>query len=74
MRQYKQYKNKTKGDIVLMRPYLEGERIFGKVSITMQDAENGSPKTGDMIAMNHGDSEDLWLASRYYFENNYEGI
>jgi hypothetical protein len=42
------------------------------VSISEADRLNGSPKQGDMIAVNPKDATDMWLVSKEYFEANYE--
>ena len=42
------------------------------VSISDADKEAGSPKLGDMIAINPKDSNDRWLVAQQFFEENYE--
>ena len=42
------------------------------VSISQADLDNGSPKTGDMIAripLNHNDQ---WLVAKQYFDDNFK--
>ena len=41
------------------------------VSISDADKKNGSPKAGDMIAVNPNDPADSWLVAEKYFEDNY---
>lgn len=45
-----------------------------KVSISDVDQQNGSPKTGDMIARNPKNHNDQWLVAKKYFEDNFEEI
>jgi hypothetical protein len=42
------------------------------VSVSDADKKNGSPKPGDMIAINIKDTTDFWLVAEEYFKNNYE--
>jgi hypothetical protein len=42
------------------------------VSISEADKSNGSPKHGDMIAVNPKDATDMWLVAKDFFEENYE--
>ena len=42
------------------------------VSISQTDKENGSPKIGDMIAINPNFGNDRWLIDSQFFEENYE--
>lgn len=56
----------------LMKPYQPGESL-DSVSISQEDKENGSPKEGDMIAINEKNHEDKWLISKEFFEENYLG-
>lgn len=55
-----------------MRPYVEGEQLSDRVSISQSDKEAGSPKVGDMIARNPKNHEDQWLVAKEYFEENFE--
>lgn len=54
-----------------MRPYEKGEDLGERVSISAADAENGSPRLGDMIARNPEDHSDQWLVAKEYFEKNF---
>lgn len=45
-----------------------------KVSISVADKANGSPKIGDMIARNPKNHNDQWLVAKQYFEDNFEPI
>jgi hypothetical protein len=42
------------------------------VSISDSDKTNGSPKVGDMIAINKNDPTDRWLVAEKFFNDNYE--
>ena len=71
MTEFKQY---GRISISEMRPYVKGEILDGKVSISQADKDNGSPKVGDMIARNPKNHEDQWLVAKQYFEDNLEEI
>lgn len=71
MSKFKQYRRKN---ISEMRPYIEGEPLDSKVSISEADLKAGSPKAGDMIARNPKNHEDQWLVSKEYYEENFEPI
>ena len=43
-----------------------------RVSVSASDAEDGSPKIGDMIARNPANHEDKWLVAADYFAVNFE--
>jgi len=58
--------------IQMMRPYIEGEQLPDKVSISEADRLNGSPKVGDMIAVNPQSPDDMWLVAEKFFKDNYE--
>jgi hypothetical protein len=45
-----------------------------KVSISVEDLANGSPKIGDMIARNPKNHNDQWLVAQQYFSDNFEPI
>jgi hypothetical protein len=68
---FRQYRRKQ---IAELRPYVPGETLSGRVSISAADRENGSPKEGDMIARNPAAHDDQWLVSKDYFEANFEPI
>ncbi|MEE8208063.1 MAG: hypothetical protein V3T88_03795 [Nitrosomonadaceae bacterium] len=63
-------KNYIKKQVQPMTPWLEG-MYTGDVSISAPDALNGSPKAGDMIAINPNNSEDKWLVAAKFFNENY---
>lgn len=44
------------------------------VSISEADRNNGSPKTGDMIAVNPNLNGDRWLVAEKFFNDNYEEV
>lgn len=69
MSEFKQYR---RTNLAEMRPFVEGEDLDGKVSISQEDRLMGSPKPGDMIARNPKNHEDQWLVSEQYFNDNFE--
>jgi len=71
MSEFKQYR---RTNIAEMRPYIEGEALFDRVSISEADRNNGSPKQGDMIARNPKNHDDQWLVSASYFLANFEPL
>lgn len=44
------------------------------VSISEADKLSGSPKVGDMIAVNKNDATDMWLVAEKFFKENYEEV
>ena len=54
-----------------MEPWTENYDMQG-VSISEEDQLRGSPKQGDMIAINQNNAEDRWLVSSEFFARNYE--
>lgn len=71
MSEFKQYRRKQ---IAELRPYVEGEELSDRVSISAADREAGSPKPGDMIARNPKNHADQWLVAAKYFNDNFESI
>jgi hypothetical protein len=69
--EFKRYQRKQ---IAELRPYVPGEKLSERVSISASDKEQGSPKAGDMIARNADNHDDQWLVSKEYFEANFEPI
>ena len=41
------------------------------VSISDADLESGSPKIGDMVAVNKYNPKDQWLVNQKYFQENF---
>jgi len=70
MSEFKQYRRKQ---IAELREYVDGEKL-DLVSISSEDAKNGSPKIGDMIARNPKNHADQWLVAKAYFEDNFEPV
>jgi len=68
---FKQYRRKQ---IAELRPYVPGEQLNERVSISVADRDAGSPRVGDMIARNPADHDDQWLVSKDYFEANFEPV
>lgn len=69
MNEFKRYRRRGVSE---MRPYVPGETLDSKVSISQADLDGGSPKAGDMIARNHENHDDQWLVEKTYFEENFE--
>ncbi|MDB4998276.1 MAG: hypothetical protein JWM74_5708 [Myxococcaceae bacterium] len=69
MSDFTQYRRKQ---IAELRPYLPGEILSARVSVSAADTEAGSPKAGDMIARNPANHEDQWLVAAEYFAANFE--
>ncbi len=67
--QFHQYR---RSQIAELRPYVPGETLSDRVSISAPDREAGSPKAGDMIARNPANHDDQWLIAKAYFEANFE--
>lgn len=67
--EFKRYRRKQ---IAELRPYVPGEDLGGRVSISIVDREAGSPKAGDMIARNPKNHDDQWLVAADYFKDNFE--
>lgn len=42
------------------------------VSVSPEDAKNGHPRIGDMIARNPNNHDDQWLVTEEYFKENFE--
>ncbi len=71
MSEFKQYRRKQ---IAELRPFVVGEVLPERVSISAPDREAGSPKAGDMIARNPKNHDDQWLVAGAYFVDNFEEI
>lgn len=70
----KEFKRYRRSQVAELRPYVSGEKLSDRVSVSASDREGGSPKEGDMIARNPEDHDDQWLVSKEYFEANFEPI
>jgi len=68
--EYKQYRRKK---IAELADWHEGFDMT-RVSISVVDAEAGSPKLGDKIARNPFNHDDKWLVAADYFSENFEPI
>ena len=69
-----EFKRYRRRQVAELRPYVSGEKLDERVSISAADRETGSPKEGDMIARNPDDHNDQWLVSKGYFEANFEPV
>jgi len=65
-----EYKAYRRTALSYMRPWKPGDDMTG-ISVSAADAKNGSPKHGDMIAMNISNDADMWLVSAEYFKANF---
>lgn len=63
--------NYRKKHLQPMEPWTPDTDMSG-VSVSDADRANGSPKQGDMIAVNPENGEDRWLVAADFFEANYE--
>ena len=63
-------KNYIKKQVQPMMPW-EPDMVMELVSISPADIANGSPKEGDMIAVNPQSSTDMWLVAKEFFDDNY---
>ncbi len=61
-----------RSQIAELRPYVPGETLNDRVSVSASDLEAGSPKAGDMIARNPKNHDDQWLVAAVYFADNFE--
>jgi hypothetical protein len=68
MPSFQQYRRKQ---IAELRPWIPNDDM-SRVSVSSPDKENGSPKTGDMIARNPKNHDDQWLVAAAYFADNFE--
>lgn len=69
MSEFRKYRRKQ---IAELRPYIPGEHLGDRISISAADQKAGSPKAGDMIARNPANHDDQWLVSAAYFAANFE--
>ena len=69
MSEFKKYRRKQ---IAELRPYVPGETLDPRISISQADRDFGSPKAGDMIARNPVNHDDQWLVEKAYFDANFE--
>ena len=60
--------------IAELRPYIPGETLDPRVSISPADIEGGSPRPDDMIARNPKNHADQWLVAADYFAANFEPL
>ncbi len=66
-------KNYIKKQVQPMMPW-EPDMSMALVSISEADKNNGSPRLGDMIAVNPADATDMWLVAEKFFSENYEEV
>jgi hypothetical protein len=68
------FKSYGRKQIAEFRPYVPGEVLTDRVSVSASDREAGSPKPGDMIARNPKNHDDQWLVAAQYFADNFEPV
>lgn len=61
-----------RSQIAELRPFVDGEVLSVRVSISQSDFEAGHPMPGDMIARNPANHDDQWLVAADYFAANFE--
>lgn len=62
-----------RSQIAELRMY-EPEEDMTMISVSVPDAEAGSPRLGDMIARNPKNHADQWLVAAQYFRDNFEPL
>lgn len=67
------YTHFRRKQIAHLRPWEPGLDMTG-VSVSAPDVEAGSPKAGDMIAVNIKNPADKWLVAAAYFADNFEPV
>ncbi len=67
------YRKYRRTGLAEMTSFVEGMDLSG-VSISLEDADAGSPKVGDMIARNPMNNADKWLVAAAYFKANFEEV
>ena len=70
MSKLKLYRKKETQLMIPWSPLLDNDAI----SISEADRANGSPKLGDMIAINPQNPTDQWLVAEKFFKENYEEV
>lgn len=66
--EFKQYRRTQIAEMIEWEPGVD----MSRVSVSVPDRDNGSPKQGDMIARNPANHDDLWLVAAEYFAVNFE--
>jgi len=62
------YRKRTEQQMIPWTP----ETPMDLVSVSEADKANGSPKVGDMIAINPKDEGDMWLVAEKFLKENYD--
>jgi len=68
--QIKKYRKKHEQPMFAWFPDFDMEGV----SVSDPDKENGSPKAGDMIAVNPNNPDHQWLVAEKFFKDNYEEV
>lgn len=75
MSEFKQYKRKAIAELRhVTEAECNGAGFASNISVSVADADNGSPKQGDMIARNPENHNDQWLVAADYFAVNFEQL
>ena len=53
-----------------LTPWTPETKMAG-ISVSVPDRLNGSPRPGDMVAVNALDATDMWLVAEAFFLQNY---
>ena len=57
-----------------MSPYDPKHGLPFGCSVSQADTDNGSPRVGDMIAVDPKDETNTWLVAEKFFKENYESV
>ena len=68
MSEFKKYRRSAIAEMADWHPGFDMDRV----SVSVADRENGSPKLGDKIARNPKDHSDKWLVAASYFTDYFE--
>lgn len=63
-----------KKELQPMYPYNPEAGLPDGCSVSQADKDNGSPRVGDMIAVNPKDKSDVWLVAEKFYKDNYEEV
>lgn len=70
---FKKYRKRNIAEMHKCNPndmYLK--EVMDRVSVSKADLKNGSPKEGDMIAINLENHNELWLVGKNCFKQNFK--
>ena len=55
-----------------MRPYIPGEQLPVDCSVSPDEAREGHPKQGDMVARDPSNHANTWIVKKSYFEEKFD--